>query len=173
MTSPQNSDFLSPHVTFGSINLTPYQAGEGWNPPASAFYIRCFITDQILSTRPWCKFIFWCLEELRKKNWGYLKKFLKKMRSKKKIARKWGKNHVPLLYDVHSDPWTDGPNHWNSGDFRCLKVDIGTRFHFRSFLIDFDEKYGSNGSKIWAGGIHPPPAYTSTKKPGQIRVNPI
>ena len=92
------------------------------------------------------------------------------MRSKKKIARKWGKNHVPLLYDVHSDPWTDGPNHWNSGDFRCLKVDIGTRFHFRSFLIDFDEKYGSNGSKIWAGGIHPSPAYTSTKKPGQIRV---
>ena len=51
-----------------------------------------------------------------------------------------------------------------------MKVDIGTRFHFRSFLIDFDEKYGSNGSKIWAGGIHPPPAYTSTKKPGQIRV---
>ena len=92
------------------------------------------------------------------------------MGSKKKIARKWGKNHVPLLYDVHSDPWTDGPNHWNSGDFRCLKVDIGTRFHFRSFLIDFDEKYWSNGSKIWAGGIHPSPAYTSTKKPGQIRV---
>ena len=52
-----------------------------------------------------------------------------------------------------------------------MKVDIGTRFHFRSFLIDFDENYGSNGSKIWAGGIHPPPAYTSTKKPGQIRVN--
>ena len=95
------------------------------------------------------------------------------MRSKKKIARKLGKNHVPLLYDVHSDPWTDGPNHWNSGDFRCLKVDIGTRFHFRSFLIDFDEKYWSNGSKIWAGGIHPSPAYTSTKKPGQIRVNVV
>ena len=51
-----------------------------------------------------------------------------------------------------------------------MKVDIGTRFHFRSFLIDFDEKYWSNGSKIWAGGIHPSPAYTSTKKPGQIRV---
>ena len=105
-----------------------------------------------------------------KKLWLPEKFFWKKMRSKKKIARKWGKNHVPLLYDVHLDPWTDGPNHWNSGDFRCLKVDIGTRFHFRSFLIDFDEKYGSNGSKIWAGGIHPPPAYTSTKKPGQIRV---
>ena len=76
------------------IVFNPYQAGEGWNPPASAFYIRCFITDQILSTRPWCKFIFWCLEELRAKNLGYPENFLKKMRSKKKLL----KNEVKIMY---------------------------------------------------------------------------
>ena len=76
-------------------DVNPYQAGEGWNPPASAFYICCFITDQILNTRPWCKFIFWCLEELRKKKLGVPEKiFWKKCVWKKKLLE----NEVKIMY---------------------------------------------------------------------------